>query len=456
MKILHYALGFPPYRTGGLTKYCMDLMLYEISCGHEVGLIWPGQIGFFSSGLRIRKGADYKKIKNYELINPLPVPLDEGIREITAYTKTGNKAFYQEFLRKIKPDLLHIHSLMGLHAELVEAASELGIRIVFTTHDYFGLCPKANLFKQGVACADDHECRDCVACNATALSIKKIRLLQSPLYRTMKDTAIVKKLRKRHRQAFSEAKLEENLQGPGPSSVSGEEYQRLRAYYQKIFTKFDLIHFNSQLTKEIYSRYIDTSKGQVIPITHLDIKRNKKHEKRQSEKLRLVYLGPAKQYKGYSVLVKALDGLWDFGQRDFELHMYQSVPECRPYMIAKANGYRYEELEAIFSEADVLIAPSICYETYGFTVLEALSFGTPVIVSDAVGAKDIIGEAGIIIRANHPEELKVTVDKLIRDKKKLEYMKAAAEQIKLPNMAKVTDTLEKLCSADIKRLNMRK
>jgi hypothetical protein len=25
MKILHYSLGFPPYRTGGLTKYAVDL-----------------------------------------------------------------------------------------------------------------------------------------------------------------------------------------------------------------------------------------------------------------------------------------------------------------------------------------------------------------------------------------------------------------------------------------------
>ena len=29
MRILHYALGFPPWRTGGLTKYCVDLMLTQ-------------------------------------------------------------------------------------------------------------------------------------------------------------------------------------------------------------------------------------------------------------------------------------------------------------------------------------------------------------------------------------------------------------------------------------------
>lgn len=38
----------------------------------------------------------------------------------------------------------------------------------------------------------------------------------------------------------------------------------------------------------------------------------------------------------------------------------------------------------------VSACPSVWYETFGYTVLEALSFGVPVLVSDTVGAKDII------------------------------------------------------------------
>ena len=36
MKILHYFLGFPPYRTGGLTKYAYDLMQAQVADGNEV------------------------------------------------------------------------------------------------------------------------------------------------------------------------------------------------------------------------------------------------------------------------------------------------------------------------------------------------------------------------------------------------------------------------------------
>lgn len=36
MKIIHYFLGFPPYRSGGLTKYAFDLMKAQVNDGHEV------------------------------------------------------------------------------------------------------------------------------------------------------------------------------------------------------------------------------------------------------------------------------------------------------------------------------------------------------------------------------------------------------------------------------------
>ena len=42
MKILHYSLGLPPYRAGGLTKYCMDLMKVQQEAGHQVEMRWPG------------------------------------------------------------------------------------------------------------------------------------------------------------------------------------------------------------------------------------------------------------------------------------------------------------------------------------------------------------------------------------------------------------------------------
>ena len=74
-----------------------------------------------------------------------------------------------------------------------------------------------------------------------------------------------------------------------------------------------------------------------------------------------------------------------------------------PY-IKVHDRYTYADLERIFVETDVLICPSVWYETFGYTVLEALSYGVPVIVSNHVGAKDIIPDKGGIIIENMDEE----------------------------------------------------
>lgn len=79
--------------------------------------------------------------------------------------------------------------------------------------------------------------------------------------------------------------------------------------------------------------------------------------------------------------------------------------------------YKYKELEKIFGETDVLVAPSVLYETFGFTVLEALSYGVPVIISGNVGAKDIlVSGAGIVINKITPEKLCVALQNLRLDK----------------------------------------
>ena len=55
MRILHYALGFPPYRSGGLTKWCVDLMIQQAKEGHCVAMLWPGQMGMLNKKIAIKK-----------------------------------------------------------------------------------------------------------------------------------------------------------------------------------------------------------------------------------------------------------------------------------------------------------------------------------------------------------------------------------------------------------------
>ena len=142
MVIMHYFLGFPPYRSGGLTRYCMDLMDIQRKKGDSVIALWPGEISFISKKTQIKKRKNIKGIINYELSNPLPVPLDEGIEDIKAYTRCCDFSVYETFLKKIKPDVVHIHTLMGIHKEFFDVTKKLKIKTMFTSHDYFGIVLK--------------------------------------------------------------------------------------------------------------------------------------------------------------------------------------------------------------------------------------------------------------------------------------------------------------------------
>lgn len=460
MKILHYALGFPPYRSGGLTKYCMDLMITQKESGHDVAMMWPGK--FSLSGHFVRLKNSFKLVKNvessikitsFEVINPLPVPLDEGIMDVDLFMENcPNPEVYKAFLREYKPDAIHIHTLMGLHREFFEAAKECGIQIVFSSHDYFGLCPKVTLFKEGQVCSGD--CKQCFECNKEALSLKKIKILQSGIYRGLKDSKLVKILRKRHRQKFfeenessEELRVNSEELSAKKDNVNGQtaDYEKLRKFYIGLLEMVDIIHFNSSVTEAAYRKFIPESiKGKVINISHSNIADNRKKKKFEG-KLKITYLAPAKPYKGYSIMKQALDELWEEGIRDFELNLYNGAGNLSEYMNLY-ESFDYSELESIFDKTDMLMVPSVWYETFGFTALEALSFGVPVLVSTNVGAKDLLenGKYGMIIKPTK-EAVKEAVKYVVEHREILEeYNRRIVDEMNLSIVMDSAKEIEKL------------
>lgn len=417
MKILHYFLGFPPFRSGGLTKFACDLMSAQAERGNSVIALWPGKMDFFGKKkVSIKSHENYGRLRNYELINPLPVPLDEGIKDIPEFTKSCDISVFVDFLEQIRPDVIHIHTLMGLYIEFIDAACSLNIRTIYTSHDNFGICPKVTLFRNGSVC-DCMDCSKCVACNSSALSINKIRLLQSPVYKKIKNLAIVKKLRGRHRMSF----FMENAEIDSPavfSDLHSEDYEALRSYYMHMLLKIDCIHFNSSLIESVYKRFMEPKQSRLISITHKNIfdNRGKAAEFPASSKLRLTYMAAAHPGKGYLIIKKALDELWQEGFRSFELKMFCTVANPSPYMKMEPAFSSYKMLESIFANTDVLLAPSVWFETFGFTALEALSFGIPVIVSSNVGAKDVVGGGGIVVEPGSVDSLKDAVKSLTPQK----------------------------------------
>ena len=64
MRILHYSLGLPPYRSGGLTKYCTDLMVEQAKSNDEIFLLFPGRMNFIKKdNVKIKLYKNYKDVK---------------------------------------------------------------------------------------------------------------------------------------------------------------------------------------------------------------------------------------------------------------------------------------------------------------------------------------------------------------------------------------------------------
>jgi glycosyltransferase involved in cell wall biosynthesis len=85
-----------------------------------------------------------------------------------------------------------------------------------------------------------------------------------------------------------------------------------------------------------------------------------------------------------------------------------------------------ETLPGLYAGASIFIYPSR-YEGFGLPVLEAMSCGAAVIVSNAEALKELVEEdAGVALRTDSVEELTQAIERLLRYDKERERLKAAA------------------------------
>lgn len=388
MKIIEYTLGLPPYRRGGLPRYSTDLST-ELAKNNEVYLLYPGQINPFSKKIVLKK----KKVKYafsvIEMQNPLPVSLGLGTIDEEKYMEERDITALKRFVEKVNPDVVHFHTFMGVPKVFLDYLNQAKIRVVYTTHDFYGLCPKM-LSDNPKELLRSSKCSyDCMLCNIGP-SFKKIVIMQSHAYEHLKNSAVVKKLRSNGKAKVSQVDEETN-----PKVLDNEEVEkryRLRKYYFEMYQKVDFFHFNSSVSEKYVKKFIPTAKGQAIPITHSGLSDNRnKSEYLPNTPVRLGYVGPYDQKKGFFLYTRILQKLER--KEDFRAEFYGDVVE-RPVFADKHFVNRgvvpSEKLTDAYRNFDVLVVPSLWHETFGFVVLEALLQGTPCLVSRNVGSHDLV------------------------------------------------------------------
>lgn len=394
-------MGLPPFRTGGLNRYCFDLMEQQAKDGHHVSLLYPGE--FTLTGKTKIRREQNTKFDVFRVVNPLPLALTNGISDPRRYMQKCSEEIYSKFLEKNRPDVIHVHTLQGFHKELFEAAHNLKIRMVFTTHDYYPFCPKCVLLNKYSEVCCGSEGRLCVNCCAgCGLSKLQEAVMQSRLYMKIKYSKIVERLRRKQRQSNERRSADSLLLGENISNEA--DYQKLLEYYSNIMDLMNLVHANSNVAYFNYKRVFPNLMYKMIPITHKEIDLEKRTvSQKNPDLINLTFLGGKDRYKGLDILMEAVRILDRKGIHNWNLWLYGAdfedyIGDTRIHN----GGYFSHEQESHVWDKDnqLLVVPSRCMETFGFVVLESLAHGVPVICSDLIGAKVLVPKENVFLHGN--------------------------------------------------------
>lgn len=88
------------------------------------------------------------------------------------------------------------------------------------------------------------------------------------------------------------------------------------------------------------------------------------------------------------------------------------------------SGLATSELADLYASATLCVTPSL-YEGFGLPAIEAMACGTPVVVTDGGALPEVVGDAGMIVRAGCGDALRLAIDGLLRDSEQRAAMAAA-------------------------------
>jgi glycosyltransferase involved in cell wall biosynthesis len=395
MRIIHYLIGLPPLRGGGMIGYALDSAKEQQRQGNEVSLLIPGEIhGRRNPHVEIRKRRAYNGIPMHAVINPLPIPMGNGIRDIPWFTFDAGYESYAAFFRREKPDVLHVHSLMGVHRSMLAAAGASGTAIVCTTHDYYGICPCTIMMCGDAPCDAAKRIRECPSCCRNAFSTGHLLLDQSPVGKAVGMAYSRLGIRSiRMPGAGKGADAQQETKETDAAEL--DQYRTLSEDFLEKFSFIDYFHFNSEQTEKIYRQFLGNIKGQRLGILSSYCRDARTIRQTDSDVLRLGYMGAMRREKGCDALQEAVEQVrqegvkaelyWCCAGRGREVDYIHCLPPYRTY----------RQFTESLANVDLMVIPSTWYETFGLTAAEAVSLGIPVLLTDRVGAKDLLKDHDI-------------------------------------------------------------
>jgi glycosyltransferase involved in cell wall biosynthesis len=435
MRILHVGWGFRPWRGGGLVSYAEDVMDAQAARGDDVAYFFAGRRYPLVRRPRLhrwrRRGVAMLEV----LSSPIPIGLDRGTRRPDLdLEEPATERMFSETVARFRPDVVHLHELLGVPSSVVDVAHRAGVPVVMTLQDYFPLCPTLKLFDaDGRVCMRRDPAPECVRCCRDApvgaghianvtLAFELQRAGRAVPWARRPAYAAMSRVLPRMPSGLPVDEHTPAGDGPAPE----EAYRRRRERNLERLATIDRLIGSSSRTTEIYAtlgvpserlRTLHLSSGHIAGLTPRRIET-------PPRPVRFVTLAGAQSpEKGAFVILDAARRLAGRPDGDHVLHVQGLVdPRVRDELerlpAVRLHGpYERDRLDSILAESDVGLVPSAWEEVLGHVGLECLAAGVPVVANALGGLTDYVvpGETGWINRSCTGEELARIMAAIIDD-----------------------------------------
>ncbi len=315
-----------------------------------------------------------------------------------AQTQAAVRSFYSrpiakqisDLLESFRPNLLHVHNFFPtMSPAIFFAAKRHNVAVVQTLHNYRLLCAAATFFRDG---------QPCEACSQSR------SFLPGVIGRCYRGSRI----------------------GSAIVGASTFSHQMLGTWTQRIDRYIALTHFAANKFSEFR-----------LPAEKIRVKPNFVLDRGVGAGLGgfALYVGRLSVEKGIETILAADEAhvlplpvhIVGDGPLRSQVERACARPESRLRYLGPMSRERvFEQMQ----NAAVLLAPSLWYEGLPMTIVEALSFGLPVIASRIGGIPEIIGdrESGLLVDPGNASALVESLISLLAKSNDLLSMRQAARR----------------------------
>lgn len=348
MKILFVSTLYTPNLVGGAERVVQSLAEDMSAAGHETVVL---------SATPQKSTVNWLNGVKVYYINLKNVYWPYGEKSNAAAAKalwhafdTYNPWMTREVARILmieRPDLVHTHVITGFSCLIWRAATRLGLPVVHTLHDYYLLCPRTTMFRDGRNCGTQ-----CVKCRVYAQA-----------RRTLSDEV---------------------------DTVVGVSDAILRRHLE--FAYFDA---TSQQTV-IYNAYplassTRRSDAPTVPV-------------------QFGYLGRLAPAKGLEVLLEAVgqlpEGSWRLKVGGQGSASYQSYLRAK-YKMPGVDFVGYVDSDSFLPTIDALVVPSVWHDPSPRVISEAYAHGIAVMGARIGGIPELVeeGRTGSLFASGNSDDL---------------------------------------------------